>query len=141
MRHPLIEEIEKAYLKSEVPQLRTGDSVSVSVKIKEGNKERIQKFEGVIIALSGTGVAKTFTVRKISSGIGVERIFLVHSPLIENIQVLATKAQIRRSKLYYLRKLQGKKARIKYAITPKNKKKSKAAPKQAQQVQVEENSN
>jgi large subunit ribosomal protein L19 len=115
MRNKLIEEIEKPYLKDNLPNLRVGDSVSVSAKIKEGNKERIQKFDGIILAINGTGTGKTITVRKISSGIGVERVFLLHSPTVDSIKVLSIgRAKIRRSKLYYLRALQGKKARIQY---------------------------
>jgi len=115
MRKKLIEEIEANYLRKDLPNLRIGDSVSIAVKIKEGSKERIQKFDGILIASKGTGTGQTITVRKISSGIGVERVFLVHSPIISNIKLLSNgKAQIRRSKLYYLRKLQGKKARITY---------------------------
>ncbi|MDJ0625968.1 MAG: 50S ribosomal protein L19 [Candidatus Caenarcaniphilales bacterium] len=115
MRHPLIEEIEKPYLKDKLPKLRVGDSVSVAVKIKEGSKERIQKFDGLLIATSGTGTGETITVRKISSGVGVERVFLVHSPVIDKIVVLSKgKPKVRRAKLYYMRKLKGKKARIVY---------------------------
>lgn len=118
MRKPLIEEIEKEYLKTDLPDLRIGDSVSISVRIKEGAKERIQKFDGLLIASGGTGTNKTITVRKISSGIGVERVFLLHSSVISNIKVTSSgKAKVRRSKLYYLRELQGKKARITYSAT------------------------
>lgn len=120
MRKKLILEIEQPYLKEKLPELHVGDSVSVSVKIKEGTKERIQKFDGVIIAINGTGTGKTITVRKIASGIGVERVFLVHSPAVDAIKVLSTgRAKIRRSKLYYLRGLKGKKARIEYTVTAK----------------------
>jgi large subunit ribosomal protein L19 len=120
MRKKLIEEIEKLYLKENIPNLRVGDLVSIWVKIKEGSKERIQKFDGVIISISGVGTGKSITVRKISSGIGVERVFLIHSPLIDAIKVLSTgKAKIRRAKLYYLRGLQGKRARIEYVIASK----------------------
>jgi large subunit ribosomal protein L19 len=118
MRNKLILEIEQPYLKTELPSFRIGDSVSVSVKIKEGTKERIQKFDGVIIAINGTGTSKTITVRKVASGIGVERVFLIHSPAVDSLKVLSTgRAKVRRSKLYYLRGLQGKKARIEYTVT------------------------
>ncbi len=120
MRNKLIEEIEKDYLKQDIPALRIGDAVAVSVKIKEGSKERIQKFDGLVIAMKGTGTGRTITVRKMSSGIGVERVFLVHSPLIDNIKVTSSgKAKIRRAKLYYIRKLQGKRARIEYTVVAK----------------------
>ncbi len=120
MRHKLIEEIEKPYLKSDLPNLNVGDSVSVATRIKEGNKERTQKFDGVIISISSTGTGKSITVRKISSGIGVERVFLVHSPVVESIKVLSNgRAKVRRAKLYYMRGLQGKKARIEYSVAAK----------------------
>jgi large subunit ribosomal protein L19 len=117
MRNQLIAEIEKEYLKTDLPQINVGDSVSISVKIKEGTKERIQKFDGTVIAIKGTGTGKTITVRKVSSGIGVERSFPIHSPIIQKIVILATGAKVRRSKLYYLSKLYGKKARIVYSNT------------------------
>ena len=87
MKEKLIELVEKSYLKSDVPQFKSGDTVAVHYKVKEGNKERIQVFEGVVIRVSGGSVAKNFTVRKISSGIGVERIIPLNSPLIEKIEV------------------------------------------------------
>lgn len=115
MRHPLIEEIEKPFLKEKLPELRVGDSVSVSVKIKEGSKERIQKFDGLLLAMNGTGTGKTITVRKIASGVGVERVFLIHSPVIKDIKVMSKGIpQVRRAKLYYMRQRRGKKARIVY---------------------------
>ena len=112
MKEKLIELVEKSYLKSDVPQFKSGDTVAVHYKVKEGNKERIQVFEGVVIRVSGGSVAKNFTVRKISSGIGVERIIPLNSPLIEKIEVKRI-GKVRRSKLYYLRILSGKAARIK----------------------------
>ena len=112
MKEKLIELVEKAYLREDIPQFKSGDTVAVHYKVREGNKERIQIFEGVVIRVSGGGVAKTFTVRKISSGIGVERIIPINSPMIEKIVVLKI-GKVRRSKLYYLRGLSGKKARIK----------------------------
>ena len=100
-------------MSKEIPAFRSGDTVSVGVKVIEGNKTRVQSFEGVVIAISsGGGIDKTFTVRKISNGIGVERIFPMHSPNIDSIKVLK-KGKVRRAKLYYLRNLQGKAARIK----------------------------
>ena len=112
MKEKLIELVEKSYLNSDVPQFKSGDTVAVHYKVKEGNKERIQVFEGVVIRVSGGSVAKNFTVRKISSGIGVERIIPLNSPLIEKIEVKRI-GKVRRSKLYYLRNLSGKAARIK----------------------------
>ena len=112
MKEKLIELVEKSYLKSDVPQFKSGDTVAVHYKVKEGNKERIQVFEGVVIRVSGGSIAKNFTVRKISSGIGVERIIPLNSPLIEKIEVKRI-GKVRRSKLYYLRNLSGKAARIK----------------------------
>ena len=112
MKEKLIELVEKDYLKADVPQFKSGDTVAVHYKVKEGNKERIQVFEGVVIRVSGGSIAKNFTVRKISSGIGVERIIPLNSPLVEKIEVKRI-GKVRRSKLYYLRNLSGKAARIK----------------------------
>lgn len=96
----------------EHPEFRSGDTVTIDYRIKEGNKERIQKYRGVVIRISGHGDKKRFTVRKISEGVGVERIFAIESPFIENITV-EKRGKVRRAKLYYLRGLTGKKARIK----------------------------
>ncbi len=104
-------ETEKEYLRSDVPPFRPGDTLRVNVRVKEGDKERLQAFEGVCIARRGSGVSETFTVRKISSGIGVERIFPVHSPMIGSLQVVR-RGRVRRAKLYYLRNVSGKSARI-----------------------------
>ena len=108
----IIETLEKEQLRSDIPDFAPGDSVRVHAKIVEGSRERIQMFEGVVISRQGTGVRETFTVRRISYGIGVERMFPVHSPRIEKIDVLR-KGIVRRAKLYYLRNLTGKAARIK----------------------------
>ena len=108
----IIETLEKEQLRSEIPDFAPGDTVRVHAKIVEGSRERIQMFEGVVISRQGTGVRETFTVRRISYGIGVERMFPVHSPRIEKIDVLR-KGIVRRAKLYYLRNLTGKAARIK----------------------------
>lgn len=97
--------------KAKLPSFRAGDTVTVSYKIKEGEKERIQEFTGVVLQVKGTGATKTFTVRKISNGVGVERIFPLSSPFIDSIEV-AKKGDVRRAKLFYLRELTGKKARI-----------------------------
>lgn len=107
-----IQEIEKAYLRTDLPTLETGDKVLVKVRIKEGDKERVQPFEGTIIKIHATGLKGTFTVRKISYGVGVERIFPLHSPALESVAVLS-KGKTRRSKLYYLRGRKGKSARLK----------------------------
>jgi len=112
LKEKLIELVEKEYLKTETPRFKAGDTVAVHYKVKEGNKERIQVFEGVVIRISGATVAKNFTVRKVSSGIGVERIIPMNSPLIDKIEVKKV-GKVRRSKLYYLRELSGKAARIK----------------------------
>lgn len=108
----IIETLEKEQLRSDIPAFGPGDTVRVHAKIVEGTRERIQIFEGVVIARQGTGVRETFTVRRISYGIGVERMFPVHSPRIERIEVVR-KGIVRRAKLYYLRNLTGKAARIK----------------------------
>ena len=112
MKEKLIELVEKEYLRSDIPQFKAGDTIGVYYKVKEGNKERIQIFEGVVIRVSGGSVAKNFTVRKVSQGIGVERIIPLNSPLVEKIEVKRI-GKVRRSKLYYLRNLSGKAARIK----------------------------
>jgi large subunit ribosomal protein L19 len=104
-------DVEKPALRKDVPSFAPGDSVRVHVKVREGEKERIQVFAGVVIARRGGGARETFTVRKISSGIGVERIFPLHSPVIDKIEV-DRKGAVRRAKLYYLRERKGKAARI-----------------------------
>ena len=107
----IIEVLEQEQLRSDIPDFRAGDTVKVFVKVVEGTRERIQLFEGVVIARSGGGVREMFTVRRISSGVGVERTFPLHSPRLEKIEV-ARRGIVRRAKLYYLRKLTGKAARI-----------------------------
>lgn len=109
--HPFIE-TQKTWLRSDLPPFRAGDTLRVDVRVKEGDKERIQAFEGVCIARRGSGVSESFTVRKISNGVGVERIFPVHSPMIGAIQVVR-RGRVRKAKLYYLRQLAGKATRIK----------------------------
>ncbi len=108
----LINEIENNQLKTDLPEMKSGDSVKVNVKVSEGNRERIQTFEGVIISINGVGISKTITVRKLSFGVGVERIFPVHAPIVESIEI-QRKGKVRRSKLYYLRDRIGKSAKIK----------------------------
>jgi large subunit ribosomal protein L19 len=107
-----IAQIEREMMRLDLPGFAPGDTVKVHVKIKEGEKERIQAFQGVVISKRGGGTRATFTVRKVSYGIGVERIFPLHSPIIDKIEVI-TYGRVRRSKIYYLRKLRGKAARIK----------------------------
>jgi large subunit ribosomal protein L19 len=114
----VMEKINRAQLRDNLPAFGPGDTVRVHVKIKEGDKTRVQPYEGVVIGRRGRDVQETFTVRKVSFGIGVERIFAVHSPLIEKIEVLR-RGHIRRAKLYYLRGKRGKKAtRIREAKSP-----------------------
>lgn len=102
-------------LKSDVPAIEVGDTVKVSVKIREGDKERIQAFEGTVIACKGSGVSATFTVRRVSYGVGVERVFPVHSPNVDKVEVIRH-GRVRRSKLYYLRDRVGKAAKVKEQI-------------------------
>src|SRR5438445_6698470 len=109
--NPVITEIERSQLKADVPSFKSGDSVRVYAKVVEGGKERIQMFEGVVIAMGGSLNRKHFTVRKISHGVGVERTFLIHSPRVDRIEI-ARRGKVRRAKLYYLRDVVGKKARI-----------------------------
>ncbi len=104
--------VERAYLRDDIPDFRPGDTVKVQVRVVEGGRERIQVFEGVVLARDGGGLSETFTVRKISFGIGVERVFPVHAPIIQRIEV-ARRGRVRGAKLYYLRGRVGKAARIK----------------------------
>ncbi|WP_334220888.1 50S ribosomal protein L19 [Staphylococcus aureus] len=109
--HKLIEAVTKSQLRTDLPSFRPGDTLRVHVRIIEGTRERIQVFEGIVIKRRGGGVSETFTVRKISSGVGVERTFPLHTPKIEKIEV-KRRGKVRRAKLYYLRSLRGKTARI-----------------------------
>ena len=108
----LINEIENTQLQENLPEIGSGDTVKVNVKVSEGNRERIQTFEGIVIAIKGVGINKLITVRKLSFGVGVERIFPVHAPTIDSIEIIR-KGKVRRSKLYYLRNRIGKSAKIK----------------------------
>ena len=108
----IIEAITKSQLRSDIPEFKAGDTVRVHVRIVEGGRERIKQFEGVVIKRRGGGISATYTVRKISNGVGVERTFPVHTPKVEKIEVVR-KGKVRRAKLYYLRNLRGKAARIK----------------------------
>lgn len=111
----IIENIENAQIKENIPDFSIGDTVKVHVKVKEGNRERLQVFDGIVIKRKGSGLKETFTVRKISGGIGVERVFPLHSPRIAKITV-STKGRARRAKLYYLRDRVGKAARVRAKI-------------------------
>src|SRR3954468_7147258 len=111
-QHPLLKEIESSYRRADLPDLRAGDSVRVHTLIKEGDKERVQIFEGVVIGQHRGGSRASFTVRKISYGVGVERIFPLHTSRIEKIEIVA-RGEVRRARLNYLRELEGKAARIK----------------------------
>ena len=106
------DELDKASMKADIPAFRAGDTVKVHVKVVEGTRSRIQVFQGVVIRRHGAGVTETFTVRKVSFGVGVERTFPVHTPIIDQIEVV-TRGDVRRAKLYYLRDLRGKAAKIK----------------------------
>ena len=107
-----LDDLDAASLRSDVPDFRSGDTLKVHVRVVEGNRERVQVFQGVVIRRQGGGIRETFTVRKVSFGVGVERTFPVHTPIIAKIEVV-TRGDVRRAKLYYLRDLRGKKAKIK----------------------------
>lgn len=119
MKNPIIQDIENAQLNSELPEFAIGDTVAVQVLVKEGNRERLQAFEGLVIARRNRGMNSAFTVRKISHGEGVERVFLLHSPVIKSITV-KRRGDVRKAKLYHLRDLSGKAARIKEKVGVKN---------------------
>ncbi len=108
----ILDELDAAQLRTDVPAFRPGDTLDVGVRVVEGNRSRVQRFQGVVIRRSGGGARETFTIRKVSFGVGVERTFPVHTPVIEEIKVV-TRGDVRRAKLYYLRELRGKKAKIK----------------------------
>ena len=103
--------IAQGSMKEETPKFQIGDTVKVAVKIREGSRERIQMFEGTVIAIKGSGISKTFTVRRLSYGVGIERVFPLHSPNVENVQVIRS-GKVRRAKLYYLRDRVGKAAKV-----------------------------
>ena len=108
----ILDSFDAASLRDDIPEFRPGDTLKVHVKVVEGNRSRVQVFQGAVIRRQGEGVRETFTVRKISFGVGVERTFPVHSPIIDHIEIV-TRGDVRRAKLYYLRELRGKKAKIK----------------------------
>lgn len=112
MKERLLELVEKEYLREDIPAFKAGDTIKVHYRVIEGNKERIQIFEGIVIRINGAAMAKSFTVRKMSSGVGVERIIPMNSPKISKIEVIKI-GKVRRARLYYLRALKGKAARIK----------------------------
>ena len=114
--YPLVD-LEQTQMKQNLPDFRAGDTVRVQVRLVEGSRERVQAFEGIVIAFSGSGGRRTFTVRKVSYGVGVERIFPLHSPKLDAIEVVR-RGQVRRAKLFYLRQLRGKAARIKEKRLP-----------------------
>jgi large subunit ribosomal protein L19 len=107
----LVDTVDATQIRDDIPEFRPGDTVAVDVKVREGDKQRLQRYEGVVLARKGSGINETFTVRKLSYGIGVERIFPVHSPNIDSIKRIR-EGKVRRAKLYYLRELKGKAARI-----------------------------
>lgn len=114
----IIDQLEKEQMKTDVPSFAPGDTVVVQVKVTEGDKSRLQAYEGVVIAIKNRGLNSAFTVRKISSGVGVERVFQTHSPIVDSIAV-KRRGDVRQSKLYYLRELSGRKARIKEKLEKK----------------------
>ncbi len=124
-KHPLVQIVEQAQLRTDIPAFAPGDTVIVHVKVKEGDRERLQAFEGVVIAIKKRGLNSAFTVRKISSGIGVERVFQTHSPIIGGVTV-KRRGDVRRAKLYYLRDRTGKSARIREKLPQR--KAAKVAP-------------
>ncbi|MCX5872454.1 MAG: 50S ribosomal protein L19 [Deltaproteobacteria bacterium] len=112
----ILEQLQKEQIRMDIPDFRPGDTVKVHVRIVEGNRERIQVFEGVVIGISNKGAGSSFTVRKVSYGIGVERVFPHDSPLLDKVEIVS-RGRVRRAKIYYIRKLRGKAARIKEKIT------------------------
>ena len=114
----IIKQLEAEQMKKEVPNYRPGDTVVVQVKVTEGDKSRLQAFEGVVIAIKNRGINSAFTVRKISNGVGVERVFQTHSPLVDSIEI-KRRGDVRQSKLYYLRERSGRSARIKEKLAKK----------------------
>jgi large subunit ribosomal protein L19 len=125
--HPIIDAIEREQLQQNLPEFKPGDTIKVHVKVVEGEKERVQVFAGVVIRRSRGGIRSTFTVRKVSYGVGVERTFPMHSPRVDKIEVV-TRGHVRRAKLYYLRGLSGKAARITAEKTDKGPEKGAAGP-------------
>ena len=135
----LVDQIEAKEMKKEVADVHIGDTVKVHMRIVEGEKERIQVIEGVVIKMRGSGARKTLTVRKISFGIGVERIFPFHSPRVEKIEIVK-RAKVRQAKLYYLRELRGKAARLKELKPVRSSTKTKKAPKRGKKAKAAKSS-
>lgn len=133
----LLAAVESAQLRKDIPEILSGDTVRLQVKVVEGNRERLQPFEGVVMRLRGGGVNRNFTIRRITNGVGVERTFLLHSPRIDKIEVLRH-ARVRRKQLYYLRGLTGKAARLKEIRPMSNKQKAAAAAAAAAKAGVNE---
>ena len=131
----LVDQIEAKEMKKEATDVHIGDTVKVHMRIVEGEKERIQVIEGVVIKMRGSGARKTLTVRKISFGIGVERIFPFHSPRVEKIEIVK-RAKVRQAKLYYLRELRGKAARLKELKAVRSSKKNKKTPKRGKKAKA-----
>lgn len=126
----VIQEIENEQLKTDIPPFHPGDTITVWVKVREGNRERLQAFEGVAIAIKNRGLHSSFTVRKMSNGEGVERVFQTHSPLIDRIEI-KRHGKVRQARLYYLRERTGRKARIKEDLSRRNSSKDAAKSEQA----------
>lgn len=130
MQNQIIKEVEAPFMKDKLPQMDVGDTVKVFVKIKEGGKERTQGYEGVIIKRAGSGINQTITVRRVFQGVGIERVFLIHSPRVEKI-TMQRRGHVRRSKLYYLRARTGKATRIKEKVGVRKDEAAEAAAPQA----------
>jgi len=111
----IIKNVHEKFLKQDIPNIKIGDNVKIGVKIVEGNKERVQFYEGVVLAKKNSSINTTITVRKVLQGVGIERVFLIHSPKVDSIKILRS-SKIRRSKLYYLRNLKGKASRLKQSF-------------------------
>ena len=132
-----LQEIESAYLRSDMPDFRAGDTVKVHVKVSEGDKQRIQLYQGVVISRKGDGTRESFTVRKMSGGIGVERVFPLNSPVIDKVEIVRH-GRVRRAKLYYLRELRGKAARIEERRDDRTKRSAAVVPSPASESAEEE---
>jgi len=132
-----LQEIESAYLRSDMPDFRAGDTVKVHVKVSEGDKQRIQLFQGVVIGRRGDGTRESFTVRKMSGGIGVERVFPLNSPVIDKVEIVRH-GRVRRAKLYYLRSLRGKAARIEERRDDRTRRAAAAVPQAVSESAEEE---
>lgn len=133
-KNALIEEIEREQLKQDIPEFHVGDSIKLHLRIKEGTKERIQVFQGTVIARKGSGLSESFSLHRVAYGSGMERVFMLHSPMVAKIEVIK-EGSVRRAKLYYLRGTSGKKARVKGRVQSRAaKKKAQAAAKEAAQA-------